>query len=99
MSLSTDGFVTHSTLSTLWKIKASPRVIAFGWTALLGGILTMDNLRKRHQVLVNACPMCLAEESIDHLLLNSKMSPVIVEFCPTVLWLLWPTSYVSGSVV
>eukprot|EP00268_Persea_americana_P013064 TRINITY_DN15690_c0_g1_i1.p1 TRINITY_DN15690_c0_g1~~TRINITY_DN15690_c0_g1_i1.p1 ORF type:complete len:100 (-),score=15.94 TRINITY_DN15690_c0_g1_i1:254-553(-) len=31
----------------------------------------MDNLRRRNVFIVDACPMCLAnEESIDHLLLN-----------------------------
>ena len=55
-------------------LKAPPRGIAFGWTALLGGILTMDNLKRRLVVIVNACLMCLAgEESIDHLLLNCSV--------------------------
>lgn len=40
---------------------------------LLGGILTMNNLGQRKVMMVNACPMCLAEkESIDHLWLNCK---------------------------
>ena len=33
--------------TSFWSMKAPPRVMAFGWTALLGGILTMDNLRCR----------------------------------------------------
>lgn len=37
-----------SPLSSLWKMKAPPRVVAFGWIALRGGILMMDNL---HQFL------------------------------------------------
>eukprot|EP00268_Persea_americana_P029942 TRINITY_DN28916_c0_g1_i2.p1 TRINITY_DN28916_c0_g1~~TRINITY_DN28916_c0_g1_i2.p1 ORF type:complete len:107 (+),score=3.09 TRINITY_DN28916_c0_g1_i2:158-478(+) len=49
---------------SLWSIKALPRV-----AALLGRILTMDNLRRRGLIIVNACPICFEdEESIDHLL-------------------------------
>lgn len=40
-----NGIPSISSLSTIWKIKASPRVLAFGWLASKGGILTMDNLR------------------------------------------------------
>lgn len=51
-------------------LKIPPRVVAFGWLAVRGSILTMDNLRKRRILVVNACPMCLrAEETVDHLFL------------------------------
>ena len=61
--------------ASFWSMKAPPRVMAFGWTALLGGIKTMDNLRRQRVPIVNACPMCLAgEESIDHLLLNCSIA-------------------------
>lgn len=60
-------------LSRIWKMKAPPRVVAFGWLALHGGILTMDNLRCRKKIIVNACPMCLEDdESVDHLLIRCK---------------------------
>lgn len=50
----------------LWKIKAPPRVIAFGWVALRGNILTQDNLHHWKMVMVNACPTCLsAKEAVD----------------------------------
>ena len=56
-------------------MKTPPRVIAFGWIVLLGGILTMDNLRRCKVIVVNASPTCLAnEESIDHLLLNCSLN-------------------------
>jgi hypothetical protein len=43
------------------------------WSAALGKILTLDNLRKRNIVLVNRCGMCKKEEeSIDHLLLHCE---------------------------
>lgn len=59
----------------IWKIKAPARVIVFGWLALQGKILTLDNLHKWKTVVVNACPMCLAdEESVDHLLLKCKLA-------------------------
>ena len=67
----TSGVVGANTKwASLWSIKAPhPRVMAFGWTALLRRILTMDNLRRQGLIIVNACPMCLAsEQSIDHLL-------------------------------
>ena len=71
-----DVMASHSNLTSLWKIKAPPRVIAFGWSMLVSGmhgILTMDNLRRKKVIITNSCPMCLAEEeSINHLLLNCK---------------------------
>ena len=55
----------------IWKSKVPPRVAFFSWTAALGKILTADNLRKRHIVLVSWCCMCKAAgESMDHLLLH-----------------------------
>lgn len=63
----------HTHLVGLWKSKASPRVAGFGWSALVGGILTMDNLCWQCTVVINACPKCLVDaKSIDHLLLNCR---------------------------
>ena len=42
----------------IWKPKVPPRVAFFVWTAVLGKILTNDNLRKRRVVLVNWCCLC-----------------------------------------
>uniref|UniRef100_A0A2N9IKB6 Reverse transcriptase zinc-binding domain-containing protein n=1 Tax=Fagus sylvatica TaxID=28930 RepID=A0A2N9IKB6_FAGSY len=51
--------------------KVPPRVAFFTWTAALGRILTVDNLRHRRVILFNWCCMCKADgESIDHLLLH-----------------------------
>lgn len=50
-----------SPLGRISKLKASPRVVAFGWIALRGGILTMDNLCRRKKIIVNACLMCLED--------------------------------------
>ena len=54
------------------------RVLAFVWLALQNKILTMDNLRRRKMLIVNACPLCLAnEESVDHLFLHCKQTKAI----------------------
>ena len=43
----------------------------FCWTAALGKILTVDNLRHRGIIVVSWCCMCKADgESVDHLLLH-----------------------------
>jgi hypothetical protein len=59
---------------SIWHTKAPPRVAAFFvWSAALGKILTLDNLRKRNFVLVNRCGMCKKEEkTVDHLLLHCE---------------------------
>lgn len=47
----------------------------FGWVAGLQKILTINNLRLRKMIIVNACPLCLSDvESINHLLLHCKFS-------------------------
>ena len=52
-------------------IKGSPQVSFFSWTTALGKILTIDNLRKRHFVVLEWCYMCKrCGESVDHLLLH-----------------------------
>ena len=52
-------------------IEGSPQVAFFSWTAALGKILTIDNLRKRHFVVLEWCFMCKrCGESVDRLLLH-----------------------------
>ena len=47
----------------------------FGWLALKNRILTMDNLRRKGIIVVNACLLCLQdEESVVHLLLKCKFT-------------------------
>lgn len=43
----------------LWKTKAPPRVLAFGWLLLCGSDLTLDNLHRRNMIIINAHPSCL----------------------------------------
>lgn len=62
----------------LWKTNTQTRVLAFRWLSLRGSILTLYNLCYSKMIAVNACPLCLlAEESINHLLLNCKLENVI----------------------
>jgi len=37
---------------SIWKVKVPPRVAFFVWTATLGKILTLDNLRKRKIIVI-----------------------------------------------
>jgi hypothetical protein len=54
---------------SIWHTKAPPRVAFFVWSAALGKILTLDNLRKKNMVLINRSGMCKKdEESIDKLM-------------------------------
>lgn len=47
--------------------KIAPQSVSFQVVALRGRILTMDNLRTRKKIVVNAFPLCLCdEESVDH---------------------------------
>jgi hypothetical protein len=60
---------------SVWRTKAPPRAAFFVWSAALGKILTLDNLRKRQVVVVNRCYMCKKDgESIDHLLLHCEVA-------------------------
>lgn len=77
-SASINNSPSPSFISSIWALKAPPRVLAFGWIALHSGILAMDNLHSRKKILVNTCPMCLAdEELVDHLLLRCRVAQEI----------------------
>lgn len=53
----------------------SSRVVFFSWSASLGGILTIDNLQKRHILLLDWCYMCKrCMESVDRLLLHCPIA-------------------------
>ncbi|XP_062162103.1 uncharacterized protein LOC133869164 [Alnus glutinosa] len=39
----------------VWRTQAPPRAAFFTWSAALGKILTVDNLRKRHLIIVDRC--------------------------------------------
>jgi hypothetical protein len=62
---------SHFPCKSVWWTQAPPRVAFFAWSAALGKILTVDNLRKRHVIVVDRCCMCKRSgESVDHLLLH-----------------------------
>jgi hypothetical protein len=70
---------THFPWTSIWQTKAPSRVAFFVWSATLGKILMLDNLRKKNKVLINRCGMCkIDEESINHLLLHCE--------CAQFLW-------------
>jgi hypothetical protein len=59
----------------IWKAKVPPRIAFFSWTAALGKLLTIDNLRKRHLIIVDWCCLCKSSgESVDHLLLHCSLA-------------------------
>jgi hypothetical protein len=48
------------------------------WSAALGKILTLDNLRKRHVIVINRCCMCKKiEESMDHILQHCNVTSAL----------------------
>ena len=68
----------------IWKSKIPPRVAFFSWFASLCKILTTDNLRKQHVLVLDWCYMCKnCGESVDHLLLYCPIACEVwsVVFC------------------
>jgi len=60
---------------SIWRNKAPLNVAYFVWMNALGNVLTLDNLRKRHVIVMNWCYMCKKSgEFIDHLLLHCKVA-------------------------
>ena len=57
----------------IWKVKAPLKVAFFTWTAALGKILTLDNLRCCQVLVVEWCYMCKKIGiSVDHMLLHCE---------------------------
>jgi hypothetical protein len=66
---------------SIWRVKAPKQVSLFVWTATLGKILTQDNLRRRHIVVVEWCCMCKKNgKSIDHILLHCDVTWAVWSF-------------------
>ena len=69
-----------------------PRVAFFLWVTVLGKILTAENLRKRHIIIVSWCCMYKANgESIDHLFIHCPVARELwsAVFCTFgVLWVM-----------
>lgn len=68
---------THSPFPwrCVWKSKVPSRVAFFIWTAALGKIVTVDNLRKRRAIIIDWCCMCKSNgENVNHLLLHCSVA-------------------------
>jgi hypothetical protein len=51
------------------------REACLAWSAVIGKILIMDNLRKQHIIVVDLCCMCKRSgEYVDHFLLHCEIS-------------------------
>ena len=60
---------------SIWQPNVPLRVSFFVWVATLGNILTAENLRKRHIILVSWCCLCKVDgKTVDHLLLHCHFS-------------------------
>jgi hypothetical protein len=62
----------------VWLSQALPRAAFFTWSAALGRILTLDNLRKRHIIIVDRCCLCKRDgESVDYILLHCDVASAL----------------------
>jgi hypothetical protein len=62
----------------VWRSQAPPRAAFFTWSAALGRILTLDNLRKRNLIIVDRCCLCKRDgESVDHILLHCNLASAL----------------------
>uniref|UniRef100_A0A2N9IH31 Reverse transcriptase domain-containing protein n=1 Tax=Fagus sylvatica TaxID=28930 RepID=A0A2N9IH31_FAGSY len=74
----------------IWKTIAPPRVAFFVWVAALGRILTIDNLRRRHVMVLDWCCMCKENgESVSHLLLHCPVARELWSFMCSIFGLQW----------
>jgi hypothetical protein len=77
----------NALLPHIWRNKAPLRVVFFAWSAALG-MITLDNLRKQHIIVVDWCKK--RKETVDHLLLHCPIT--------SALWNLYPLSLFFGLV-
>jgi hypothetical protein len=63
---------------SVWRTQAPSRAAFFTWSAALGKILTLDNLRKQHVIVIDRCCMGKRDgESVDHLLLHCDVASAL----------------------
>jgi hypothetical protein len=75
---------------SIWKTKVPPRVSFFVWATAMDRILTMQNLRRRHVMVLDWCYMCKASgESTDHLLLHYPIASDLWSCILTLFGLQW----------
>ena len=66
----------------MWQSKVPPRVAFFSRLASLGKILTIENLHKRHIIILDWRYMCKrCGESMDHLLLHCPIAFEMWSLC------------------
>jgi hypothetical protein len=76
-----------------WKPKVPPRVAFFLWTTVLSKILTVENLRKRHIIIVSWCCMCKSnKESIDNLFIHCLVEKELRNAVFCIFGVLWVMS-------
>jgi len=69
---------TRFPLKSVWQSQAPPRTAFFTWFAALGRIFTLDNLRKRHIIIVDRCCLCKRDgELVDHILLHCDVASAL----------------------
>jgi hypothetical protein len=72
---------SHFPWKSIWRTKTPSRVAFFTWTAVLGKIFTLDNLRKRNLTVINRCFLRKADgETINHLLLHCEIMVCFNQF-------------------
>jgi len=69
---------SHFRWRSVWRTQAPSRAAFFVWSAALGKILTLYNLRKRHVIVINKCYMYKKTgESVDYLLLHYDVASAL----------------------
>jgi hypothetical protein len=60
---------------SVWQTQAPSKATFLVCSEALGKILTVDNLRKRHVIIVDRCCLCKRDgESVGHLLLHCDVA-------------------------
>ena len=68
----------HFPWKSVWRTRVPLRAAFFVWSAALGKILTMDNLRKPNVSVIDKCRTCRRNgEYVDHLLLHCDIANAI----------------------
>jgi hypothetical protein len=63
-----------------WRTNAPLRLVFFTWTTSLGKILTLDNLCKRHIIVINWCCTCKKSGETLDLLLHCDVMRDFVDY-------------------
>jgi hypothetical protein len=63
---------------SVWRTQAPSRAAFFAWSAALSKILTVDNLRKMHVIIMDRCCLCKRNgELVDHLHLHCDVASAL----------------------